>query len=66
MCKHEEKQCPRCNEYFECRAGSITTCECTQVQLSEAITAFIALHYQDCLCLKCLKELQQSDFAGII
>ena len=59
MYKHEEKQCPRCQKTFECKAGSITQCQCAQIQLSEELTLKIEQQYSDCLCLQCLQELQQ-------
>jgi len=59
MCKHEEKQCPRCKSTFECKAGTITQCQCIQIKISEALTQQIALQYNDCLCLQCLQQLQQ-------
>lgn len=58
MCKHEEKQCPRCKVNFECKAGSITQCQCKDIKLTESETAFIKKQYNDCLCIKCLKELK--------
>lgn len=59
MPQHECKTCPRCSRDFECKAGSITQCQCNQVQLSEATNIYIQQQYNDCLCLACLQELQQ-------
>lgn len=59
MCKHEEKYCPRCNKMFECKAGSITQCQCNTVKLTEEERSFIEKKYSDCLCLSCLDELKQ-------
>jgi hypothetical protein len=59
MCKHEEKYCPRCKEAFECKVGDITQCQCYGVRLTPEERAFIEGRYQDCLCRKCLSELQQ-------
>jgi hypothetical protein len=58
MCKHEEKECPRCKNVFECKAGSITQCQCSQLKLSVSETAFIESQYDDCLCLACLQALK--------
>jgi hypothetical protein len=58
MPAHEAKGCPRCHQPFECKAGSITQCNCTQIHLSEEEKAFIADRYEDCLCLSCLKDLK--------
>lgn len=64
MHKHEEKQCSRCNGFFECRAGNIIACQCSQVQLPEALADQVALDYQDCLCLNCLLELKEGHVSG--
>lgn len=58
MPAHEAKHCLRCHQPFECKAGSITQCDCTRIFLSEEEKAFIADRYEDCLCLSCLKELK--------
>ena len=59
MTQHEIKNCPRCASNFECKAGSITQCQCNVVQLTAGETLFIERQYSDCLCLKCLYELKQ-------
>jgi len=59
MCKHEEKYCPRCRAAFECKVGDVTQCQCYGVRLSPEERSFIEGRYQDCLCRKCLDELQQ-------
>lgn len=58
MCKHEEKQCPRCGNGFECKVGNISECQCAGVLLSIEERAFIETRYNDCLCISCLKELK--------
>lgn len=58
MFKHEEKICPRCNEKFECKVGSILLCQCTTVKLNEAEKDYINEKYSDCLCADCMKELR--------
>lgn len=58
MCKHEEKECPRCGNGFECKVGNIGECQCAGVQLSIEERAFIETRYNDCLCISCLKELK--------
>jgi hypothetical protein len=62
MCRHEEKQCPRCRLSFECKPGNITQCQCFGVLFSEAEKAFIEQDYSDCLCRNCLIELK-NEFA---
>lgn len=59
MCKHEQKNCPRCGIAFECRVGDITNCQCYRVELTVAEEAFIASHYDECLCRNCLLQLKQ-------
>lgn len=62
---HEIKSCPRCFQLFQCKAGSITQCDCVTIMLSEEETTFIASRYKDCLCLSCLKDLKnKSIFFG--
>jgi len=58
-CKHEEKNCPRCEKVFECKIGSVTECQCYGVALSSEERAFVEAHYNDeCLCRSCLLELK--------
>ena len=64
MRKHEEKYCSRCNSLFECRAGNIGACQCSQVVIPETLADHIAMVYQDCLCLNCLLELKESHISG--
>lgn len=58
MCKHEEKNCPRCNTSFECKTGDILKCQCYGIELSIAEEAFIKSTYSDCLCNNCLVQLK--------
>lgn len=60
MCKHEEKQCPRCTIVFECKRGSILQCQCSCIQLPEAVAAYIENEYNDCLCLTCLRQINEN------
>ena len=57
--KHELKVCPRCGKTFECKPGDITNCQCAGLKISEEVAAFIAKKYGDCLCISCLRELNQ-------
>ena len=59
MCKHEQKNCPRCQTAFECRVGDITNCQCYRVELTVAEETFIASNYDECLCRNCLLQLKQ-------
>ncbi len=54
--KHESKYCPRCNQPFECKSGSITECQCFGLQLNAEVAAFVAEKYTDCLCRNCLLQ----------
>lgn len=54
---HEQKNCPRCNQLFECKVGDIAHCQCSAVQLSLEVHMFIDSKYHDCLCLSCLQNL---------
>lgn len=58
MCAHEEKSCPRCGNSFECKAGSITECQCFGIVLSTEEKAFMEERYNECLCRNCLVELK--------
>ncbi len=58
MCGEEYKSCPRCHAPFECRAGSISRCQCSSVELDNAERAYIREQYEDCLCTHCLIELK--------
>jgi hypothetical protein len=55
---HETKNCPRCHQPFQCKAGDISHCGCAGIVLTTEEQAFIESRYQDCLCLNCLKELK--------
>lgn len=59
MCRHEEKKCPRCNRAFECKAGSITQCQCSAIQLSAEERIYVESKFEDCLCIQCLVFLQK-------
>lgn len=56
--KHETKLCPRCGHPFICKANKVMHCDCMSVPLSDEVVEFIALHYDDCLCVDCLWALQ--------
>jgi len=58
MSSHEIKYCPRCLKPFECKPGNITQCQCFEVKLTSKELEFIKEMYDDCLCVDCLKELQ--------
>ena len=65
MQKHEQKQCPRCKENFECKTGSIELCQCQSVKLTEQHLEYIQSRYDDCLCASCLIELRREYNIGL-
>jgi len=58
MCKHEPKNCPRCNHPFECKVGDIAHCQCMTVPLTDEERKFIGERHDDCLCANCMRELK--------
>ena len=59
MCMHEQKDCPRCSKGFECKAGSISECQCSGFKMMEELKAYLEQRYNDCLCRNCLDYLSQ-------
>jgi len=59
MCRHETKNCQRCNASFECKPGSITQCQCFEVVLTTEQRAYLEQQYNDCLCKDCLGYLKE-------
>ncbi len=59
MCPHENKNCPRCNQVFECRAGNVLQCMCYGISFTAEEIAFMEKAYADCLCMDCLQELKR-------
>ncbi len=59
MTKHEIKNCPRCHTTFECKVGDIVRCQCSAVAISRATKDYLEKTEYDCLCKKCLFELNQ-------
>jgi Cysteine-rich CWC len=60
MSKHEQKQCPRCGNNFECRVGDIIRCQCYGIVLPADTEGLIAQQYGDCLCRNCLLQLKET------
>lgn len=61
MTAHEAKDCPRCGATFECRVGSITRCQCSDVAMDSETAERLALTYGDCLCRGCLLALAEAE-----
>lgn len=55
---HEQKNCPRCENGFECKAGDVANCQCNCTSLTIEERAFIEDQYSDCLCIHCLLEMK--------
>lgn len=57
--KHEKKICPRCGVEFTCKRGDIANCDCIEVFLLPETQKFLQKTNYDCLCVNCLKEINQ-------
>lgn len=55
------KICPRCNKTFNCDANNIAKCQCSTIKLSAQENDFLQMHYKDCLCLCCIKQIKLSN-----
>lgn len=51
-----QKKCFRCGNTFECSPGSINSCQCSGVTLTEKEKKYIGEQFTDCLCFECLNE----------
>lgn len=49
--------CPRCGGSFRCGAAD-KTCVCFGLNIGTVLRAQLAAEYSECLCVKCLAELQ--------
>lgn len=58
-----EALCPRCGSGFDCGAQA-GHCDCFGLQLSDALRAELATRYRGCLCLRCLRQLQDGESPG--
>jgi Cysteine-rich CWC len=59
MAKHEEKYCTSCNQLFECKVGSISLCQCNQIELNVGAKQYIQQRFDDCICINCLKKINE-------
>jgi len=55
--KHEPKSCERCGQYFECKPGDITHCQCFGRAISAEVKDWMAKKYIDCICGNCITAL---------
>ncbi len=53
------KNCLRCHTTFVCNAGNISLCQCNNVQIDKRVFQYINANYKDCLCQRCLQEIQE-------
>lgn len=59
LTKHENKKCARCHTNFECKVGNVLECQCSQIKLNYEERIYVESLYTDCLCINCLRILQQ-------
>ena len=64
MCLHETINCACCELTFECKMGNITQCQCYGIILTEEMQQYINKQFAGCLCLSCIKNLQQQLNSG--
>ncbi len=55
MSKHETKNCPRCNEIFECKVNNIFNCLCYDENISQKTRTFLSRANIGCNCTSCLR-----------
>lgn len=51
------KVCGRCKTSLICRADDIAQCDCSKIVLHVEVKSFLSKTKYDCLCNKCLTEL---------
>ena len=54
----EPDTCPRCGGSFHCGRHDTAPCACTTVRLDAQVLAQLRERYVGCLCLNCLRALQ--------
>jgi len=54
------KICPHCGNEFECKENGIFNCDCLSVNLSPETRAYIATQFEECLCLNCLRNFEET------
>ncbi len=59
MALNKSKLCPGCKINFHCNSAAMLNCECNTIKLSSAAVRFLKSKYKDCLCIKCLTNIQQ-------
>ncbi len=54
------KICLHCGNEFECKEDDIINCDCLSVTLSAETLAYIASQFEECLCLRCLRNFEET------
>jgi hypothetical protein len=54
-----QKICPFCGNSFECKNDDILNCDCIHVKICPEARSYIAQHYDDCLCVSCLRAINK-------
>ena len=54
-----KKNCQRCGINFECLPEDIQNCGCSKVELQNSTLEYLSKTRYDCLCNKCLSELDK-------
>ena len=52
------KNCPRCQNEFECKSDDVKNCHCALVELTQKQRDKMLKQYDDCLCALCLERLR--------
>ena len=53
------KTCEMCGHEFLCNPYNVSNCQCSQIVLSGEAKQYAKTHYTDCLCLTCLKKINE-------
>ncbi|MDD2278637.1 MAG: cysteine-rich CWC family protein [Bacteroidales bacterium] len=55
------KQCPSCNDLFDCYCESDKECWCSEFKLSADRLKMLAKKYTGCLCPDCIEKFSKGD-----
>jgi hypothetical protein len=56
-----DDRCPRCGGPFHCGVSDTGGCACFGLSLSAGLIARLRADYSSCLCIACLKTLQDAE-----
>ena len=51
------KKCELCKQDFVCNPYNVINCQCSQIVLCSEARQYIKTQFADCLCLNCLKKI---------